>query len=184
MQTEPAEARFRKVFQTHFDAINRYCLRRISIEEVNDVVAETFAVAWRKKERIPEVSDQLPWLYGIARNEIRNRHRSLRRLKALKSKLGGQAHQTDAGPEPIVVRNEDLRQVMDALSSLSPRDREVLLLRTHEELDYEQLGVALSCSPEAARKRLSRAIDRLRRAGGFTKPLPAAQVRAMEGGDR
>lgn len=184
MRNETAEARFRRAFRSNFEAINRYCLRRISVDEVNDVVADVFVVAWRKIHRMPPPDDVLPWLYGVARNEINNSRRSLRRFGALKAKLNGQAQRPELGPEPIVVRNAELQEVMEALSSLSAVDQEVLLLHTHEELDYEQLAVALSCSPEAARKRLSRAITRLRNAGGYTKPSQAAQVRAMKGGDQ
>ena len=183
MPAASSEAKFREAFTAHFNAINRYCLRRISLDEVNDVTAEIFAVAWRKVDRMPD--DALPWLYGVARNEIRNRRRSHRRTQALKLKLSGQAESQDLGPEPIIVRNSELQELMTALRSLSDNDQELLLLHTHEELDYEQMGVALGCSPEAARKRLARAIGRLRRAGGIPDPKKGSQgIRAMKGGDQ
>ena len=152
--------------------------------DVNDVVADVFVVAWRKIDRIPPEGEVLPWLYGIARNEIRNRHRAARRARALRSKLAGQADPAEPGPEPVVIRNAELRHVMSALESLSPDDQEVLLLRAHEELGYSELGIALGCSSEAARKRLTRAIARLRRAGGYVEPGEQARVRATKGGDQ
>jgi RNA polymerase sigma factor (sigma-70 family) len=86
----------------------------------------------------------------------------------------------------VIVRSEELRQIMAALSTLRPADQEILLLRTHEELDYSQLSVALSCSPDAARKRLTRAIRRLRMAANVAEAQSATPAfRAIEeGGDQ
>ena len=180
------DAKFRQVFDAYFEALSRYCLRRISESEVNDVVAEVFAVAWRKVDRMPDGENALPWLYGVARNEIRNRHRSNRRLLALTDKIGGQANHPDLGPEPIVVRKAQLDELMSALASLRPEDQELLLLRTHEELDLAQIAIVIGSSPEAARKRLTRAISRLRLAAGIPEPQQAvSESRATEkGGDQ
>ena len=185
-QSSADEAKFRQAFDTHFAALIRYCLRRLPARDVNDVVAEVFVVAWRKVREMPDGDYTLPWLYGVARNEINNRRRAIRRFGALTSKLGGQAHHPDPGPEPVIMREAELQALIDALATLRTQDRELLLLRTHEELDYEQIGVAVGCSPEAARKRLSRATSRLRRAAGIPEPRPAASgSRAIqEAGDQ
>lgn len=146
-----------------------------------------FAVAWRKVDSIPEGADALPWLYGMARNEIRNRRRSIRRLRALTDKIGGQAQPLEPGPEGVVVRSRQLEELMKAFASLRSKDPEVLMLRTHEELDYQQMAIAIGASPEAARKRFARAIVRLRRAAGISpEPKPtASETRAIQkGGDR
>lgn len=180
------EARFRLVFDAYFDRVNRYCLRRVPVDEVNDVVAEVFTVAWRKVDRIPEGDDALPWLYGVARHEINNRRRSGRRLAALVQKMSRQAHYPEPGPESLIVRNAELKALMDALATLDEADQEVLLLRSQEELEFAGIGVALGCSAEAARKRLSRALVRLRRAANLPEPQGAARAsRAIEeGGDQ
>jgi RNA polymerase sigma-70 factor (ECF subfamily) len=159
-----AEEKFRVVFDAHFEAINRYCLRRIPVSDVNDVVAEVFAVAWRKIDQLPDGGDALPWLYGVARGEVSNRRRSRRRFLALSRKLTGLGDVPDPGPEEILVRGAELEELMTALQTLRPADQELLLLRTHEELSYEQIAIAVGCTPEAARKRLGRAVDRLREA--------------------
>ena len=181
-----SDAKFRRAFDAHFAAMNRYCLRRVAIDDVNDVVAEVFAVAWRKVDRMPEGEDTLPWLYRVAHHEISNRRRSRRRFRALVVKLDGQAVHPEAGPESVIVRSSELDHLLDALRTLRPGEQEVLLLHTHEDLDYSQLSVALDCSPDAARKRLTRAIRRLRKAADIPEPRPAASAfRAIEeGGDQ
>ena len=59
-QSSADEAKFRQAFDAYFAAVNRYCLRRIPANDVNDVVAEVFAVAWRKVERMPDGEQTLP----------------------------------------------------------------------------------------------------------------------------
>jgi RNA polymerase sigma-70 factor (ECF subfamily) len=154
-------AKLRRAFDAHFDALNRYCLRRIAADDVNDVVSEVFVVAWRKIDKMPDEPESLPWLYRVARNEISNRRRSTRRLQALRARVGGLANHPEPGPELIVVRNEQHARVRKALSEPRSSDQEILLLRTHEELDYDQISVAVGCTPEAARKRVARALRRL-----------------------
>ena len=61
-----------------------------------------------------------------------------------------------------VVRNESDRELLEALSTLSPADQEVLRLRAYEELTLEQISHVLECSVDAAKQRSSRAIKRLR----------------------
>jgi len=162
VESAEQRARFRRAFDAHFDALNRYCLRRIPVDDVNDTVSEVFLVAWRKIDKMPDEPHSLPWLYQVARHEISNRWRSHRRLGALRARVGGLAVDSEPGPESIVVRNEQYGDLIDALWRLRPQDREILMLRSHEECDYDQIAVALNCSPEAARKRFTRAVRRLR----------------------
>jgi len=181
-----SEARFRTTFDAYYDAVARYCLRRMAVQEVNDVVADVFAIAWRKIDALPTGEDALPWLFSVARNEIRNRHRAAIRLRRLGTRAAGQASQADPGPEAVVVSHAEYADLMSALRTLRPDDQEVLLLRTQEDLDYEQIGHAIGASPEATRKRVTRALQRLRRAAGISNPAanPARSRAIQEGGDR
>ncbi len=98
-------ARFNQIFAAHYESVSRYCHRRLRSEDANDAVAEVFAVAWRKIEKVPQGDDALPWLYGVSRNEVSRARRSIRRRGALRSKLGGQARYPSPGPEVVLVRN-------------------------------------------------------------------------------
>ena len=64
-------------------------------DAVDDVVADTFAVAWR---RLPREGDPLPWLYGVARRVVHGHRRSHARRGALLRKLGGRARAVPARP--------------------------------------------------------------------------------------
>lgn len=181
------EARFRRIMGQHADAISRYCLRRLPRSDVNDAVAETFTVAWRKIGQIPQEDETLPWLYGVARNEVMKAYRRSGRMGRLRERLGREPRYPEPGPEPIVVRNAEGERLMRAVVTLKPADQEVLLLRSHEGLTVSELAVTLGCSVEAAKKRSSRAVSRLRKAAGIPEPQGAdSDSRAIQqgGGDK
>jgi RNA polymerase sigma-70 factor (ECF subfamily) len=179
-------ARLRNVFDEHFEAVSRYCHRRLSAADANDATAQVFTVAWRKIESVPTGSETLPWLYGVARNEVRSVRRSMRRLAGLRTKLSGQASYPEPGPETVVVRNSEQAALLEAMARLRPDDQEVLRLRAYEDLSLPEIAIVLGCSVEAAKKRSSRAMKRLRTAAGLPEPQVAGSGSRViqEGGDR
>lgn len=160
------EAKFRRSFDEHSDAITRYCFRRLPASLANDAAANVFAVAWKKIDQLPDDDHALLWLYGVARNEISTFRRSLRRAAALRSRVAWQPSYPEPGPETIVVRNAEQASIVEALRTLSPADQEILRLRAYEGLSLPEISIALGCSPEAAKKRSARAIKRLHKAAG------------------
>ncbi len=115
-------ARFDALWAAHHDAVRRYALRR-EPALADDVVAETFAVAWRRLESVP--AEPLPWLYGVARKTLAN----LRRREAHQVAVA-----TRAGAEPVLAAAPLDGELLAALARLGPRDREALLLAAWEGL--------------------------------------------------
>ena len=138
-------ARLRSVFDEHFEAVSRYCHRRLPAADANDATAQVFAVAWRKIESVPTGSQTLPWLYGVARNEVRTLRRSMRRIGGLRTKLNGQARYPEPGPETVVIRNFEQARLLEALAKLRPDDQEVLRLRAYEDLSLPEIAIVLGC---------------------------------------
>lgn len=159
MHTDP---RFERMFEQHLDAVQRYCLRRLPSEDASDAVADIFLVAWRRIEDAPRELE-LPWLYGIARNVVRNAHRAKRRQGRLRSKVDAQRLAVEPSPEVHLVRSHEHRAVLGALDALRPSDREILRLKTWEGLSNGEIAVALGIAPHAVDMRLSRARERLAR---------------------
>ncbi len=169
-QSPTTDTKFRRIFDEHFEAITRYCLRRLPSADVNDAAAEVFLVAWKKLDRVPTGDETLPWLYGVARNVVRNADRSSRRSGRLAGKLGGLAPQAAPGPDVQVVRRHEDDALLRALASLKVEDQEVLRLRAYEGMAAPQIALVLGCSTEAAKKRISRALGRLRKAANLSQP--------------
>jgi RNA polymerase sigma-70 factor (ECF subfamily) len=179
----PNEAEFKVIYDRHFDSVARYCLRRLPEHIAQDAVSEVFLTAWRRFESIPDGDESLPWLYGVARNVVRNSNRSHRRSLRLSAKSKAQPQYPEPSPELQIVRNEQDAELIAALESLKPDDQEVLRLRAYEGLSLKQISLAIGCSEEAAKKRVSRALVRLRKAAAINRPVPSGiSPRATEQG--
>ncbi len=165
---------FRRVFNAHYDAVARYCVRRLPREDVDDAVAQVFVVAWRKVEQMPEEDATLLWLYRISHYEVSTMRRSARRRDDLHSKVAGLARPVARSAESAVTQHSEHEAVMTALDTLSGPDREVIFLRSYEELPIADIASVLDCSRDAAAKRLSRAHERLRRAVDIPDAVLAA----------
>jgi RNA polymerase sigma-70 factor, ECF subfamily len=146
------EAVFDANFRRYAARVHAYALRRSDAEVAQDVTAETFLIAWRRREDAP--ADPLPWLYGIARGVLANEHRAATRRGALLGRLAS---------EPLETATQG-HEVLGALARLSPRDGELLLLVAWEGLSIREAASALGCSAPTLAVRLHRARRRLARA--------------------
>ena len=133
-----------------------YCARRTTPELAEDALAETFSVAWRRRDAIP--SEPLPWLYGVARKVIANQRRAARRQVAVARRLVEEAPLSHAEETP-----ESARRVLAALARLGETDRELLLLVAWEGLKPAVAARVLGIAPARCRLRLHRARRRLER---------------------
>jgi RNA polymerase sigma-70 factor (ECF subfamily) len=157
-------------------------LRRTTKEEAEEVVAETFVVAWRRLEAVP--GDPMPWLLGVARRVLANQRRGAGRRKALDQRLA-------AAPRPNALAPDPSEQVVarwaleNALAHLSEWDREALMLVAWDGLDNRNAAIVMRCSPAVFAVRLHRARRRLTEHFHNVKErgrqAPARRVRLEEG---
>jgi RNA polymerase sigma-70 factor (ECF subfamily) len=158
---------FEAMFRAHHAAVHRYALRRVEKPAVEDVVGETFLVAWRRYRELE--GEPLPWLLGIARRVCANHLRARARRTRLRARLAAEpARVTMADAEPAE------RSVLTALASLRDEDREAILLVAWDGLDNHQAAKVLGCRTGAFAVRLHRARRRLARAlerGAAEPPL-------------
>jgi RNA polymerase sigma-70 factor, ECF subfamily len=157
------EERFNCLYDEHVEAVRRYVWRR-DPSLCDDVLAETFVVAWRRIDDVPDAA--LPWLIGVARNARLNLLRARRRQEAISQRLAALPAAHDEGPAlPGAVTT--------ALAALSEPDREVLLLSIWEDLDRRSVGEVLGCSERTVSVRLHRARKRFAAAyGAAGGPVP------------
>jgi RNA polymerase sigma-70 factor (ECF subfamily) len=146
------EERFNRLHERHFEAIRRYAHRRLPAL-ADDIVAETFLVAWRRIDDVPR--DERPWLFGVARHARLNLQRSARRQQAVVNRLSGGLD--ESLPSQLEPPGEEIGR---ALSALPERDREILLLHAWEGLNRREIAAALGCSVANVGVRLHRARTR------------------------
>jgi RNA polymerase sigma factor (sigma-70 family) len=160
-----AEDLFEDAYRTSGTAVLGYALRRSATrEDALDVVAETFATAWRRRTDMPEDAEEVrPWLFGIARRCLANAVRSTNRAGRLGQRLADSfAGGVVADPSTLHEHRTESRRVHEALDQLSAEDRELVTLIAWEGLTPAQAATALGLSAGAARVRLHRARTRLR----------------------
>ena len=163
-ENDPADReRFEQLYRENFRLVLRFALARIDPERAKDVVAETFLVAWRRLDDVPD--EPRLWLLGVARRVIGGQFRSEARREALALRLASRDRAADHADLSGAVA--DREQVLAAFATLGERDREVLRLVTWDGLDSaeaaEVLGVtklAFAVRLHRARRRLERELDR------------------------
>lgn len=184
MVAKTADQRFQQIFGANFDAVHAYCLRRLPLDEAADAVSEVFLVAWRRIDEVPFGDEARLWLFGVARNVVRNMGRSSRRRYRAIARLGGTAAAPPADPETQVVAATENREMMAAFHRLGPDDQEVLRLRLWEELSVSETATILQCTDKAASKRYQRALARFAGAAGRA-PVPRMRPHLHpEGGEQ
>ena len=125
-----------------------------------DLTAETFAQAWHASRRFKDLADGsgAPWLFGIARNLLRQYHKHNRIESAARERLGFQASIGGDDYERVDDRNEAGALAPLALRALPADQRRALELRIVHQLPYDAVAGRLGCSQNAARLRVSRAL--------------------------
>jgi RNA polymerase sigma-70 factor, ECF subfamily len=151
------EARFRALFDAHYERVHAYAARRAGASVADDVAATTMAIAWRRLDEI-DARLELPWLLTTARNvasttvrgEVRRRARDEAEGQAAVPDLAGAVAERSA--------------IAGALAALSDADRELLLLCTWDDVAPADAARALGLAPGTVRVRLHRARRRFRAA--------------------
>ena len=152
------EDEFTALFRRHYPRVLAFVSRRTDQARAHDVVAETFATAWRHFARLP--AEPLPWLYRVARNSLANEERAARRQSRLAVRIARRGEEATPDHAVSVVADAGLRQ---ALGRLSPGDREALLLIGWEGLSNEAAAQVLGCTAVTFKVRVHRARKRLAR---------------------
>jgi RNA polymerase sigma factor (sigma-70 family) len=160
-------AEFATVFDCYGGEIYRYCARRIGAELADDVVAETFMVAYERRHRFdPARGAVLPWLYGIATNVVRRHRASEARYLRVQAAAVGTAPGGDGFVDRAAERMDadaTVRALSGELARVPRRQRDVLMLYA-AGLSYAEIVTALGIPPGTVMSRLHRARARLRRA--------------------
>lgn len=161
VSTDAGELRYRRLFDRHHREVFAYCRRRTDAQTAADCLAETFLVAWRRLDDVPEGEAALGWLYGVARRVMANEFRRTRRLRHLLTRLRGSDSPADLTPEAVVVRRERDATILAALAMLRPEDQELLRLAWWEELPHAEIATLLGSSTDAVTHRIHRATRRI-----------------------
>jgi RNA polymerase sigma factor (sigma-70 family) len=158
--------RFGAVVERHFAELYRYLARRVGAD-ADDLAAETFAIAFRRRGDYQlDRPDMRPWLYGIATNLVRRHRRSeMRRLAAYARSAHRDAHLSVDASQEIAAHLDGantLHRVAAAFARLDDEQRDVLFLVAICGLAYGDAAEALDLPVGTVHSRIARARKRLR----------------------
>ena len=159
-----AEA-FCGIYDRYAEPLARWFARLVGDAHAADLAAETIASAWRARSQFRDqhAGSAGPWLFGIARNVLRDSLRKRRREEHARRRLGlPRDLAIDAGFEATDTRLSPSVDLAAAIAGLGSGEREALELRVIDELGYREIAQRLEIHEAAARLRVSRALRRLR----------------------
>ena len=152
---------FREVYRDHLGPIRAYVARRVPFSDVEDLAADVFAVAWKKRASVTP-GEELPWLYRIASFVVANyRRKEQHRLDVL-----WLFHEPDTAPaaDSFLETDPDLANAWKRITSAQ---QELLALVIVEGLALRDVALVMGTTPNALSIRLHRAKKQL--AEGLTK---------------
>jgi len=156
---------FARFYRRHLDGVLAFLRRRVGQPELAfDLAAETFAAVILAAPDRRGDGEPAAWLYGIARNKLRESLRRGRVEGAARARLG---------LEPIDLDDADLRRVDERaeagalpletlLAELPEATRAALLARVVDEREYADIATELACSEQVVRQRVHRGLRTLR----------------------
>lgn len=148
-------AEYTRLVNEHSRSIYRYVMRRLSDRSsCEDVVSETFLIAWRRRDQLPSRDAELAWLYAIAFRVISNQRRSRDRRNRLTVRMALERDGSDTAATADSLEVESIMSVVRYLRN----DERVLLEHVYwERLSYREIAVILGVSENAVGIRINRA---------------------------
>ncbi|MBL7095980.1 sigma-70 family RNA polymerase sigma factor [candidate division KSB1 bacterium] len=136
----------------------------IDHENTNDIVQDSFVKAYRNLERFDEQYSFFPWLHRITINTTLNFIEKNRRYQETFNRSESQDEYSSQNGNSLkkIIHNEYKQQIKQALETLPTEQRVVFILRTSEEMSYQEISEQLEISVGTVMSRLSRARDKLK----------------------
>ena len=129
--------------------------------EADEAVQETLLAAFDAMAQFRGESTVRAWLFGIARRvcarRVETRGRREARLRLVRGDLD-----VSPGADSLLAARREAERVRSALEQLKPSERDAVVLRYDGELSFREVAEACGIDEAAARKRVSRALERLR----------------------
>jgi RNA polymerase sigma factor (sigma-70 family) len=172
-----SSAAFAALVSRHVDWVYSVALRRVGDAQLAQDVSQTVFVALAHNAKLREGGSMLAWLFQVVRYAS---------AKAVRARKRRQLHETEAArrrPEEAQESEQQWQAVAplleEAVEHLGLPDRQAILLRFYQRCSFAEVGEALAISEEGARKRVSRAIAKLRKyfgSHGVTIPATALET--------
>ena len=148
---------FEALLDRHQGEIMGYIVRSLGDHDLaQDVFQETFLRAFRAHKRLPPEANYRAWLYRIASNACHDARRQRARSPLPLDESVAAPERSDGTTRALV------GAVAAFVRSLPARQRQTLVLRKFQGMDYEEIASVLGCSAETARANVYQGLRKVR----------------------
>lgn len=153
------------LFEIHYQELFYYGIKIVDLPElVKDVIQDLFADVWERRDKMASINNFKAYLLISLRRELIRRITKIRKETQSEEVL---TLQFSFSAEEFLIHNEETqshsRLLADSLSSLTERQREVILLRFFHNLEFAEIGQVLEMNIQSVRNLLFRALDKIRK---------------------
>lgn len=165
---------FAHLYEALRNSVYSYAAKRVGPEAAKDVVADTFEVAWQKRQGFPvDRSEWTKWVVGIAKNkvlqELQRRQRKHHDNRFVVDWTDDERDRSEADIAATVVANDTARRIYEALS---PAEKRLFDLAFMRDLSPDEAATILDISTTAFTTRLSRLRRKLIALEAELQPVP------------
>ncbi len=155
-------ARYEALFREAYEPVQRYVRRRPPADVVDDVVADTMMVVWRRVDDVPADGLATAWCIGVARRCLANQRRGSARHERLVERVTAAVpHEPSADPTAAAAEVASDTALQAALAHLPADDQELLRLWAWDGLAPREIATVMGLSANAVSIRLHRVKQRL-----------------------
>lgn len=157
---------FERLFRRYAKDVYSMALRMVHSEELaEEVTQEVFISVYKDIQRFQFQSAFTTWLYRIVYRRAADQFRKIKKhrdhtvpfLLDEQKNLVLEVMDGSANPSDLAIENERIRMIENAIASLSPKQRAIMILRYIQNLSYEEIARILRCRIGTVKSRLNRA---------------------------
>ena len=154
-----------QIYRHFYPNLFQYALKiGKSVDLAEDAIQDTFLYLWQHRKEIGSIQSLQNYLFRSLRNtcfKLIQKRKNLHSLEEVSAQI-----QFTILPEDLNLTEIDQQkkqQIKEALTNLSPRQREIILLKFFNNLDYEEIGEVLDINYQSVVNHVHKAIVKLRK---------------------
>ncbi|MDB5322154.1 MAG: hypothetical protein JWN40_3785 [Phycisphaerales bacterium] len=169
---------FSELVGRHLSWVHATCRKALRDQQMaEDAAQAVFIILARRAETITEQTRLSGWLFNTARFVVKDARKQQARYRRREDVARELAIERMA-PRRAAVSPDTQAALDDALATLTERDRQALLMHFYEGLSLNEMSDVLEIGKEGVKKRVGRALGRLRKRLG-SKRAPVATLLAL-----
>lgn len=154
------------IFLLVHDELYRYGIKLSGSNDlVKDSIQDLFLQLWKNRDNLRPVDNLKPYLFKSFRNHILDNMEIQNPVVRIEHDFE-HPFEVCYSPEDFIIRQqvseESRKKIVDALNTLSTRQREAIYLRYFEELDFEAIANIMDMNVQSVRNTMHRGLQALR----------------------